>query len=86
MATEYEKKMAEKFARKVVRSAKNEWHKYGNVSIDDILKRKGFRQPWNSIYKYQQAIFNGGRFMITLDVYDLIIGHEDKITYTVEEY
>lgn len=86
MATEYERKLAEKLARRIIRNAKNEWHKYGNVGIDDILKRKGFRQPWNSSYKYEQTIWNGARFLITLDVYELIIGHEDKITYTVKEY
>lgn len=86
MATEYEKKLADKLAKKLTRNALNEWCKYGNASINDILERKGFRQSYGSSYKYEQTIWNGARFKITLDVYDLIIGHGNKIAYEVNEF
>lgn len=86
MAREYERKNAEQYARKVVRSAVNEWRKYHTVSIDTIIRGKGFDRDGGSLYRFKRVYWNGSRFLVTLDTYNLLIGHDDKITYRVEEF
>ena len=84
MTNDYERKLAERFAKKVIRSAQNEWTKYGDVEIGTILKRKGFTEPWDSMYKYEYSLWTGMRsYLITLDTYDLVHKRDGKITYTV---
>ena len=86
MTSDYERKIAEKTARRIVRSATNEWMKYGNVEIGTIIKRKGFYQPWNTFYKYKKNLWTGTRsYLVTLDTYDLVHHRDGKITYTIEE-
>lgn len=69
------KKLVIKKANSDVRYATTQWQKYGNVEIDDILKRMGYIAKGS--YSFKKKVYTGTEaFMIHLDTYPLVIGRE----------
>lgn len=82
MTNDYEKKLAIKRAKADIRKALNDWHKFGTVSIDDILSRMGYSR--NS-YKFTKNLWTGMKsFTICLDTYGLIIKNSNNIDFEIK--
>lgn len=82
MTNNYEKKLVIKRAKADIRKALNNWHKFGTVSIGDILSRMGYSR--NS-YKFTKKLWIGTQsFTICLDTYGLIIENNGNIDFEIK--
>jgi hypothetical protein len=86
VTVDYERKIAEKFARRVVRQSHREWTKRGDVDIGMILHGHGFSLFPTSIYVYKYALWTGSKkFLVTINTFDLVHNWDGQMKWSVKE-